>query len=1803
MNRGSKKGRPGFAWWMKIFVVSVVMLSLWIPEAKGVLATTPNQPIVVDSFFDFGADINPGDGECKDNFGKCTLRAAIMEANAMPGMDTIVLPPGEYTLMLAGPRDNESKSGDLDILDDIKIIGANGDQEGDPTKTVIDGGGIDRVFSINPYWNKPISATFQALTITNGKNHDTGIDPTNNRDGGALDFEASGSGTLLIYNCIISNNETINGGGGGLSLINTGPLSGAKARIEKSMIRNNSSYGRGGGGIYVEGQLPVEIVSSTITENTVQSSGTAYGGGIYFNGAETSFISNSAISYNKALGSTNYGGGVFLASPITITDSTISNNLTNTIGGGIRSSLGTGKTAKLVNVTVTQNTAKFGGSGISTDDNTLEVHNSLIAGNTGTDMVDIVGLLQGISSYNLIGISGTGGLLDKVNGNQVGVSNPGIGPLADNGGPTQTHALLPGSPALDKGTNSKASSTDQRGMNRMVDATGADQIATVDIGAFEAQVSVEDIGNYTMFSNSSLSIPFTIGEAPSIAGTSSVVASSTNTALVPNASANLEVLPGDSASTRTLKITPVNGQVGTTNISVTIDGGSAGSMTDTFVLTVVPAPVPDLTVALNTASLYRGKTGATYDITVKNTGTAPTSGTVTVTAELPAGLSATAISGNGWTCDKNTLICTRSDALSAGNTYPLITLTFDVAANAPSNVTTSVSVTGSEESNSTNKRSSRTETVFDPHDLTITKSHTGDFYKGQKEATYSITVKNVGGLPTLGAGNPQGVDPTVTVKEYLPDGLILKSMNGTGWNCVTANSVCTRSDILAPGAAYPVITVTVDVASDAPAQLTNIATVSGGGELNTDNNSASDVTEIKKLVDLNITKTHTGTFRQGQTGATYTVMVTNNGIGATNGQVTVTEELPTGLTLTGLQGTGWTCDVVTSTCLRSDPLGKGASYDPITVTVNVAENAPVSLTNKVTVSGGGDLDPGEKTATDPTDIDQLADLTIAKTHTGSFTQGEKGRTYTIIVSNQGSAPTVGEVTVTDLLPDGLILTGLQGNGWSCDKGTGICRRSDQLNPGTSYEQITVTVDVAANAPLNLTNTATVSGGDDRNTGNNTATDSTTIIPIADLTIAKSHAGYFSQGQSGGTYILTVTNVGSAPTVGEVTVTELLPNGLTLTGLSGTGWTCNIATSTCKRSDQLNEGNSYDPITVTVDVAANAPASLTNTATVSGGGELNTSNNQASDTNTIIQLPDLAISVSHSGKFRQGQTGATYTINVSNMGSAATAGTVIATFVTPTGLTLTGLSGDGWNCTPSIGGCTRYDSLPAGASYDPITATVDVAIDAPSRVTSSATILGDVDANPENDTASDVTMISLPLSTNANLSSLTLSGTKLDQPFDQNQTVYTAKTAYNVSRITVTPTPVDSNATITVNGSPVKNGKASTPIDLKVGSNPVTIVVTAEDDLTTKDYFLTIERAATGPSVPPYIPPTVYPVEKVELDRTSLDLIAGGQTAMLSTSIQPANATEQRVTWSSSDEGVARVNQNGMVTPVAPGTATITVTTLDQGKTATCLVTVKELPISGLEVDQQGIWLKPNRTKSIRVYAIQDDGERREITKDKETRYSIESKGSKNVATISASGVVRGKSEGEAVITIDYKEKTITIPVTVSKASVSTINVTENDLTMEAGDSVQLGVTATLSNKQTKDVTSFAEWAVEDNEIAIVQSGKVTAIAPGTTLVTALFEGKEVEVPVEVTEAKQIKRLRLSKPKATVKIEKTITIRLTAYYQDGAKRQVTEKAEWMSNDDSIATVEAGKIKAKAKGTTTIIAKYQGKSIRFDLTIIE
>ena len=419
--------------------------------------------------------------------GAGSLREAI--ANVCSG-DTIT-----FNIAGAGPHTISLTSGELVVAKNVTINNNSGE------KITVSGGGLSRVFNINP----TKTAAIIGLTISGGDSATAG--------GGVLN-----DGTLTIVNSTLSGNSTDIDGG---AISNSGP---GVLTLINTTISGNSAAGNGGGVVNLGGT--VTSVNSTISDNRADSDANSIG-----------------------------------------------------TGGGIHH-----------------------GSGTTT------LHNTIVAGNFNEDGVtdaadDISGTVNAASSFNLIGTGGAGGLTNGVNNNQVGVANAGLGPLADNGGLTQTHALLSTSSAVETGGNANLPAdtfdldgdadmgetlpVDQRGLGfpRNADSQDADAIQTVDIGAFELHPSVEDITDKSTAEDTLLSFSFNLGDGTGSL-IQSVTATSGNQTLVPDA--NISVT--GSGSTRTLNITPaLNANTpsdGTATITVTVTATNGRTAVDTFVVTV-----------------------------------------------------------------------------------------------------------------------------------------------------------------------------------------------------------------------------------------------------------------------------------------------------------------------------------------------------------------------------------------------------------------------------------------------------------------------------------------------------------------------------------------------------------------------------------------------------------------------------------------------------------------------------------------------------------------------------------------------------------------------------------------------------------------------------------------------------------------------------------------------------------------------------------------------------------------------------------------------------------------------------------------------------------------------------------------------------------------------------------------------------------------------------------------------------------------------------------------------------------------
>jgi CSLREA domain-containing protein len=405
--------------------------------------------------------------------GDCSLREAILAANmdsaidacpAGSGADTIELPSGTYVLTRLGRDEDLGMTGDLDLRSDL-IIRGMGD-----SPSIIDAARLgDRVFEIRPPDDRgpfgpprDVFVTLQNLVIANGQAQVGGgihID-------GYFDFHTFDQffPHTVIDTCTFQGNHATAEGGGLRSSYGGG---GGSTLIRNSVFVGNDG-GRCGGGIGIFGQH-TEIEDSTIDGNTLSTGTPMADGGAGISVNHETVIRRSTVSNNDARD--GQGGGIACQNAsLIIEDSTISGNISSGQGGGgVIQGLNGGFNpcdVMVESATITRNTGATGG-GYFVDAGTATVRNSVIAANatTGTGP-DVEGAFVS-ADHNLIGdATDSTGFTEPndVTGTTAEPIDPRLGPLADNGGTTGTHALLVGSPAIDSGICGGAS--DQRGFAR-----------------------------------------------------------------------------------------------------------------------------------------------------------------------------------------------------------------------------------------------------------------------------------------------------------------------------------------------------------------------------------------------------------------------------------------------------------------------------------------------------------------------------------------------------------------------------------------------------------------------------------------------------------------------------------------------------------------------------------------------------------------------------------------------------------------------------------------------------------------------------------------------------------------------------------------------------------------------------------------------------------------------------------------------------------------------------------------------------------------------------------------------------------------------------------------------------------------------------------------------------------------------------------------------------------------------------------------------------------------------------------------
>ena len=303
----------------------------------------------------------------------------------------------------------------------------------------------------------------------------------------------------------------------------------------------------------------------------------------------------------------------------------------------------------------------------------------------------------------------------------------------------------------------------------------------------------------------------------------------------------------------------------------------------------------------------------------------------------------------------------------------------------------------------------------------------------------------------------------------------------------------------------------------------------------------------------------------------------------------------------------------------------------------------------------------------------------------------------------------------------------------------------------------------------------------------------------------------------------------------------------------------------------------------------------------------------------------------------------------------------------------------------------------------------------------------------------------------------------------------------------------------------------------------------------------------------------------------------GGSETLTATVAPADATNQKVTWKSDKPEIATVDANGKVTGVKAGEATITVTTEDGGKTATCKVTVSEtsVAVTGVTLNKTALTLNIGASETLSATVAPADATNKKVTWKSSDAA---------VATVDTNGKVTAVKAGEATITVTTEDggKTATCKVTVKPNLVSEITLAA--LAIYVGESKAVTATVKPDDATNKALT----WTSSDETVATVDAtGKVTGKKIGTATITATArDGSGVSGSCTVTVLSHVKKVTVTPANLTLGKNKSYTLTATVDAQPGTDTGVT----WTSSDTTIATVDAtGKVTATDKvGTVTITA---------------
>ena len=324
-----------------------------------------------------------------------------------------------------------------------------------------------------------------------------------------------------------------------------------------------------------------------------------------------------------------------------------------------------------------------------------------------------------------------------------------------------------------------------------------------------------------------------------------------------------------------------------------------------------------------------------------------------------------------------------------------------------------------------------------------------------------------------------------------------------------------------------------------------------------------------------------------------------------------------------------------------------------------------------------------------------------------------------------------------------------------------------------------------------------------------------------------------------------------------------------------------------------------------------------------------------------------------------------------------------------------------------------------------------------------------------------------------------------------------------------------------------------------------------------------------------------PVESLTLDKYYLELIEG-ETATITATVKPDNATDKTVTWSSSNPTKAAVDQNGIVTALAEGTVDIIAKAGD--KTALCQVAVRSssVPVESVTLDKYSLDLSVGETTTLTATVKPDNATDKTVTW---------SSSNPSIATVDQAGMVSALAPGSATITVMAGDRWATCAVTVTEGFVPVESVTldKTSLELAVGEDATLVATVWPANATNK----FVSWTSDNTWIASVdQNGKVTAKWEGTAIIKAYAGDKSASCTLTVKPAyAAVESITLDKTSLELKEGDSAKLYASVSPWNATNKTVT----WTSSNPSVAAVDQdGNITAKKAGSATITASAENVS---------